>query len=44
MVAIEVQAPVNVCYQLWNDWTRLVDFLDLVAQVGDCLQQLQGNG
>lgn len=38
MLAVEVDAPVSICYELWNDWCRLVDFLDLVAQV--CVQPL----
>jgi len=34
MVAVEVDAPARTCYELWNNWERLVDFLDLVAQIG----------
>lgn len=33
MVAVEVDAPAHICFDLWNDWNRLVDFLDLVTQV-----------
>ncbi|GLI70767.1 hypothetical protein VaNZ11_015800, partial [Volvox africanus] len=31
---IEVDAPANICFGIWNDWNRLVEFLDLVAQIG----------
>lgn len=31
-VVVEVDAPVSVCYDLWNDYSRLVEWLDLVAQ------------
>ncbi|GFR40384.1 hypothetical protein Agub_g934 [Astrephomene gubernaculifera] len=34
VVSTVVDAPVSVCYNLWNDWNRLVEFLDLVAQIG----------
>lgn len=34
MVAIDVEAPASVCYDLWSNWARLVDFLDLISQVG----------
>eukprot|EP00195_Chlamydomonas_chlamydogama_P003447 CAMPEP_0202919418 /NCGR_PEP_ID=MMETSP1392-20130828/75775_1 /ASSEMBLY_ACC=CAM_ASM_000868 /TAXON_ID=225041 /ORGANISM="Chlamydomonas chlamydogama, Strain SAG 11-48b" /LENGTH=318 /DNA_ID=CAMNT_0049612769 /DNA_START=156 /DNA_END=1112 /DNA_ORIENTATION=- len=34
MVAIEVDAPASVCFELWNDWNRLVDYLDLISQIG----------
>jgi hypothetical protein len=34
MVAIDVEAPAAVCYDLWSNWARLVDFLDLISQVG----------
>lgn len=34
MVAVEVEAPRSVCFTIWNDWNRLVDFLDLIAQIG----------
>lgn len=33
MAAIDVDAPASVCFSLWNDWNRLVDFLDLINQV-----------
>ncbi len=33
-VSILVNAPPRICYELWSDWNRLVEFLDLVAQVG----------
>jgi hypothetical protein len=29
-----VDAPFDVCYSMWSDWTKLLDFLDLVGQVG----------
>jgi hypothetical protein len=29
-----VDAPLDVCYSMWSDWTKLLDFLDLVGQVG----------
>ncbi len=35
MIGITVEAPVSVCFDLWDDWCRLLDFLDLVSQVGD---------
>lgn len=31
---ILVDAPVDVCFKLWDDWNRLVDFMDVVAQIG----------
>jgi len=34
MIGVNVQAPVSVCFDLWNDWARLVDFLDLISQIG----------
>lgn len=33
MVAVEVDAPASVCYALWDDWSRMVDYLDLITQV-----------
>jgi uncharacterized membrane protein len=32
-VVTSVDAPASVCFDLWNDWERLVDWMDLVAQV-----------
>ncbi|KIY97929.1 hypothetical protein MNEG_10032 [Monoraphidium neglectum] len=29
-----VAAPVDVCFAFWNEWQRLVDFLDLIGQIG----------
>ncbi|KAI8467716.1 MAG: hypothetical protein J3K34DRAFT_460251 [Monoraphidium minutum] len=29
-----VAAPADVCFEFWNEWQRLVDFLDLVGQIG----------
>ena len=34
MVAVEVEAPPSICFSIWNDWNRLVDFLDLISQIG----------
>jgi hypothetical protein len=34
MVAVEVDAPPSLCYAIWDDYARWVDFLDLVSQVG----------
>jgi hypothetical protein len=34
LLATKVDAPASVCFEIWNDWNRLVDFLDLVSQVG----------
>lgn len=31
--SVVVDAPSSVCFGIWNDWNRLVEFLDLVAQV-----------
>jgi hypothetical protein len=31
---VVVDAPVDRCFALWNDWSKLVDFLDLIGQVG----------
>jgi hypothetical protein len=28
-----VRAPAQLCFELWDDWNRLVDFLDLISQV-----------
>ena len=28
-----VDAPADVAFEWWDDWHRLVDFLDLVGQV-----------
>lgn len=36
MSAVKVQAPASVCFSIWNNWNRLVDFLDLVCQVRPC--------
>jgi len=33
VVEAVVNAPADVCFALWDDWQRLVDFLDLVGQV-----------
>ena len=33
-----VDAPLDLCYSLWHDWTKLLDFLDLVGQVGGVIQ------
>lgn len=41
MAAITVQAPPEVCFSIWDDWNRLVDFLDLVSQVRGELGQAQ---
>lgn len=52
LVGVSVQAPVAVCFDLWNDWARLVDFLDLISQVwaavggrgrGERLEESNGN-
>jgi hypothetical protein len=32
-VGVVVEASAQCCYDLWNDWQRLVDFIDLIAQV-----------
>jgi aminopeptidase-like protein len=32
--AVVVDAPVSLCFGLWDDWHRLVDYMDLIAQVG----------
>lgn len=32
--AVIVDAPLDVCYSLWSDWTKLLEFLDLVGQIG----------
>lgn len=29
-----MNAPASVCFDIWNDWNRLVDFLDLIHQIG----------
>ncbi|GAX84328.1 hypothetical protein CEUSTIGMA_g11750.t1 [Chlamydomonas eustigma] len=34
MSGIDVDAPAALCFSIWNDWNRLVDFLDLVNQIG----------
>lgn len=28
-----VDAPFDVCYSRWHDWTKLLNYLDLVGQV-----------
>lgn len=33
-VDVTVDAPASVCYDIFNDWHRLVDFFDLVHQIG----------
>lgn len=30
---IDVDASPSICFNIWNDWNRLVEFLDLIAQV-----------
>ena len=41
MVGIKVDAPASVCFDLWMDWPRLVDFMDLIGQVGlPCISDL----
>lgn len=32
-LSVEVQAPVAVCFELFHDWSRLVEFFDMIAQV-----------
>lgn len=32
--SVVVHAPRSVCFQFFSDWNRLVDFLDLVSQIG----------
>lgn len=27
-----VDAPLDVCYGLWADWKKIIDFMDLVQQ------------
>jgi uncharacterized membrane protein len=34
---VVVDAPADAAYSLWGDWTKLLDFLDLVGQVCVCL-------
>ena len=35
MAAVTVQGVTPaICFSIWDDWNRLVDFLDLVCQVG----------
>jgi hypothetical protein len=33
LIGVSVRAPASTCFDLWNDWARLVDFLDLISQV-----------
>lgn len=33
LIGVSVQAPASVCFDLWNDWARVVDFMDLISQV-----------
>jgi hypothetical protein len=33
-VTIEVDAPPSVCFNMFDDWARLVDFMDLINQIG----------
>lgn len=30
---IVVDAPIEHCFQIWNKWDNLVDFLDLIGEV-----------
>lgn len=30
---VVVDAPVGACFSLWMDWTKIIDFLDLIGQV-----------
>jgi len=30
---VEVNAPVERCFEIWNNWDNLVDFLDLIGEV-----------
>lgn len=30
---VVVDAPVDTCFSLWMDWSKIIDFLDLVGQV-----------
>ena len=35
MAAVTVNGVTpDICFSIWDDWNRLVDFLDLVCQVG----------
>lgn len=29
-----VDAPIDVCYAKWSEWNKLLDFLDLIGQIG----------
>ncbi|KAF6262072.1 hypothetical protein COO60DRAFT_689041 [Scenedesmus sp. NREL 46B-D3] len=31
---VVVDAPIDVCFAMWSDWTKLVDFMDLIGQIG----------
>eukprot|EP00878_Enallax_costatus_P003970 GHUV01004192.1.p1 GENE.GHUV01004192.1~~GHUV01004192.1.p1 ORF type:complete len:414 (+),score=134.93 GHUV01004192.1:81-1322(+) len=31
---VVVDAPVDACFALWMDWTKIIDFLDLIGQIG----------
>lgn len=46
LVAVEVEAPSATCFALWNDWNRIVDYMDLVSQVrvAGCLGMLWCKG
>eukprot|EP00955_Chlamydomonas_euryale_P057225 356698-Chlamydomonas_euryale.AAC.5 len=39
-LAVDVEAPSDVCFDIWNDWNRIVDYMDLVSQVGSCIAWL----
>lgn len=39
-----VDAPLDTCYSLWSDWTKLLDFLDLIGQVGAGFVRASGKG
>jgi uncharacterized membrane protein len=30
---VVVDAPIDACFAMWSDWTKLVDFMDLIGQV-----------
>ncbi|WIA41226.1 hypothetical protein OEZ86_004839 [Tetradesmus obliquus] len=31
---VVVDAPIEACFAMWSDWSKLVDFMDLIGQIG----------
>jgi hypothetical protein len=39
-VSISVDAPIPTCFGFWNQWGRLIEFMDLIGTVRTCCMSL----